>query len=372
MSRRKTKMEHLAYLTGIFADLFKQIEYRNHTNNSVGQLTYTNGSKSTVIVSESGSAHADIYFSNTQGIDGILIDSHRPNPVYAQLNQIPLQPMTASQSFSNYNAEMQQRYSGGYTGTSPVFRMKESLISMGVFGEGNRTLGGSNEGLWDTFTSFNAVLRKLLPESLGFREIAIRAPEVVLITDSGDFMLDASSGGIMAVLDIAWRIHMFSRDKSRFVVLMDEPENHLHPSMQRTLMRRLIAAFPNAQFVIATHSPFMVSSVKDSSVYVLRYAKQEGKSEISHEVGLAAGRRVSSQVLSRTNKAATAGEILREVLGVPATMPEWVEEELDFIISKYRFSKITSDSLDNLRADLSILGYDEYYSEALGKLTAKQ
>jgi hypothetical protein len=362
----------LSYLSGIVADLLKRFEIRRQQPNAVGSIEYSDGSKSFISVTESNSINVGLTISQMQSIDGILIDSHRPNPYYSPVNQIPLRPMTASQSFKTYNNEMLQRYSGEYTGSSPIFRMKESLISMGIFGEGNTTLGGSNPGLLDTFQGFNLVLRSLLPESLGFKEVAIRSPEVVLVTESGDFMLDASSGGIMTIIDVAWRIYMFSRDKQNFVVVMDEPENHLHPSMQRSLMRRLLGAFPNAQFVIATHSPFMVSSVRDSNVFVLRYKGSTTDRALSPDVGMAAGRRVVSEKLSRVNRAANAGEILREVLGVPATMPEWVEEELDRTVTRYRGKKLSSQLLDDLRKELNELGYAEYYTDALGRLTNVQ
>ncbi|WP_419836937.1 AAA family ATPase [Streptomyces brasiliscabiei] len=50
----------------------------------------------------------------------------------------------------------------------------------------------------------------------------------------------------------------------------DEPENHLHPSMQRTLVPTLLAAFPNVRFIVATHSPFVVTSTREAYVYALR------------------------------------------------------------------------------------------------------
>lgn len=369
---RKSNDGSISYLTGLVADLLKRFEIRRQQPTAIGALSYNNGVRSGIFLNETNSFAFSINISQQQPIDGLLIDSHRPSAYYSQIGTIPLTPMTGSQSFNNYNSEMISRYGGGYTGSSPVHRMKESLISMGIFGEGNATLGGSNQGILDTYRGFNEVLRNLLPESLGFKEIAIRSPEVVLVTDSGEFMLDASSGGIMTIIDVAWRIYMYSRDKQDFVVVMDEPENHLHPSMQRTLMRRLLKSFPKAQFIIATHSPFMVSSVRDSDVYVLRYRPAEGDKSLAADVGLAAGRKVVSEKLSRTNKAANAGEVLREVLGVPATMPEWVEEELDQTIDRYRGQKLSSELLDNLRSELSTLGYDEYYPDALGRLTHVQ
>lgn len=73
---------------------------------------------------------------------------------------------------------------------------------------------------------------------------------MVLETNSGDFLLDAVSGGIGAILDLAWQIYMYDGDKYEpYIVLIDEAENHLHASMQRRLMPSLLQAFPNAQFI---------------------------------------------------------------------------------------------------------------------------
>ena len=41
------------------------------------------------------------------------------------------------------------------------------------------------------------------------------------------------------------------------VVLVDELDSHLHPSWQRTIGHWLREKFPQIQFIIATHSPFM-------------------------------------------------------------------------------------------------------------------
>ncbi|MGQ0518664.1 AAA family ATPase, partial [Bacillus sp. D-CC] len=62
-------------------------------------------------------------------------------------------------------------------------------------------------------------------------------------------------------------------DKFIFVVTIDEPENHLHPSMQRSLLNDFVKAFPKAQFIVVTHSPFIVSSIRESNVYALKHEK---------------------------------------------------------------------------------------------------
>lgn len=53
------------------------------------------------------------------------------------------------------------------------------------------------------------------------------------------------------------------------VVLIDEIELHLHPGLQRDVLPRLRAVFPNAQLIVSTHSPQVLSSVRRSSVRIL-------------------------------------------------------------------------------------------------------
>ncbi|BCH63275.1 hypothetical protein RvVAT039_04910 [Agrobacterium vitis] len=239
---------------------------------------------------------------------------------------------------------------------------------MAMFGEGNSEVEG-NPAILSAYREFVEALKKVLPETLGFIGISVRPPEVVLVTKSGEFLIDAASGGVMTLIDLTWRLHMFSLNHENFVVTIDEPENHLHPTMQRTLMRRLLKAFPKAQFIIATHSPFMVSSVQDSYVYVLRYINQTSGKIEDEQVMPSHTSRVVSERLDTVNKAGNASEILRDVLGVSATIPEWVEEGLDQVVARYRDRDISVNTLKELRADLASLGYDEHYPTALAAIT---
>ena len=78
---------------------------------------------------------------------------------------------------------------------------------------------------------------------------------------------------------------------------------------------------------------------------------------------------MTSTKLDTVNRAGSAGEILREVLGVPATIPVWVEENLEQIVMRYRARQLTTEMLGTLRTELSNLGYGELYPEALAALT---
>lgn len=53
------------------------------------------------------------------------------------------------------------------------------------------------------------------------------------------------------------------------IVLIDEPEIHLHIDMQKQVLPLLAKFFPNVQFLVATHSPFILSSMPNSVIYDL-------------------------------------------------------------------------------------------------------
>lgn len=53
------------------------------------------------------------------------------------------------------------------------------------------------------------------------------------------------------------------------IVLVDEIETHLHLELQKNIMPLLTAIFPNIQFIVTSHSPFILNSLKDVVIYDL-------------------------------------------------------------------------------------------------------
>lgn len=369
---KKSTTGSFVFMTGLFSSLLNRFSLNRSNLSHIGYLKYSNGIVNNLTVPLEGSVQYGISHTQTQVVTGIHVDSHRPTPRYQPISTIQTTGVTPQYAYDMYNGEINSIYHNGYSGTPPIYRMKEALVNMALFGEGNKFIDG-NSTLRDCFIGFSAVLRKILPDDIGFIELTIRSYEVVLVTKSGDFIIDAASGGVMALIDLAWRVHLFSQGKSNFVITMDEPENHLHPSMQRSLMRRFMAAFPAAQFIIVTHSPFIVSSVKDSFVYVLRYQRtSENNQRTGDDIGGLSERRVYSDRLDNVNKAGSASDILMEVLGVPATIPEWVEDSIKSIVQEFRHKEINTTTLKELRDRLSGLGFGEMYPSALAALTRNQ
>lgn len=330
---------------------------------SIGQISYSDGSSGSLIVPREGSVQYNMQINGAQSVPGLQISSHRPQSSYQPVGNIPANALSVEQAYQSYFNEIVSKYNNSFTQHSPVYRMKEAIISMAMFGPGNSHVT-PNPVLAGAYDKFKGILKEVFPEAIGFVDIQIRIPDVVIVTKSGDFIIDAASGGLMSLIDLAWQIFLYSYDKEDFVVLLDEPENHLHPSMQRRIVGDLVRAFPRAQFVIVTHSPFVVSSVKDSNVYVLRHMPDAEHADNQ--------RTVTSVKLDQANKAGTASEILRDVLGVPVTLPEWAEEDLRNIASEFTVGSLTEQGIRALRERLDSVGLSEYYPDALQEIAGRK
>lgn len=57
--------------------------------------------------------------------------------------------------------------------------------------------------------------------------------------------------------------------KEPAVLLIDEIDLHLHPQWQRGLIQSLSDIFPQTQFIVTTHSPFIIQSMENVNLYTL-------------------------------------------------------------------------------------------------------
>ncbi len=54
------------------------------------------------------------------------------------------------------------------------------------------------------------------------------------------------------------------------IMLVDEIDLHLHPSWQQRVLSDLMKAFPNTQFIVTTHSPQVLTTVKRENIRLLK------------------------------------------------------------------------------------------------------
>ena len=341
-----------------FSDLWKfrqsPSDITTSEENVIGKIVYGDGSETQLSIPHEVSNQYQVNISEQQNMPGLFISSHRPVYFYQTVTQIPTSISASNQLLDNYLNEIRSRYSTNSRVRSASYRIKEALISLATLGYGNQVVT-RNEDAVTTFEGFEQVLSKMLPGNIGFRRILIRLPEVVLDTSSGEFSFDAVSGGLSAIIDMSWQLHMASIVNPKFVVVVDEPENHLHPTLQKTLLPNFLESFPNAQFIIATHNPFMVGSVPDSDVYVLDYNDEEPS-------------RVISKKLDLINRASSSNEILREVLGVRHTKPVWVEQKINELIDAYGGRVLSDTDLQALREDMKELKLDHLFPETISRI----
>lgn len=69
---------------------------------------------------------------------------------------------------------------------------------------------------------------------------------------------------------------LFKLNTKNSIILIDEPERSLFPDMQMDLIDNYINLAPEAQFVVATHSPFIAASFEPDERFIL-YFDNEGK-----------------------------------------------------------------------------------------------
>jgi hypothetical protein len=295
-------------------------------------------------------------------------------PNYQEVSSLQFGGVDPSTAFQQLIQETYSSYRGHQTNSSLLFRLKSILASWAAFGEGNSTLD-KDPSQMRAFSGFIDVSREILPKELGFTHLRIQPPNVILDTKSGTFLLDAASGGLLTLVEIAALIYTCSLrkdiDGGRFCVTFDEPENHLHPALQRSLLPALVNAFPRVQFVVATHSPFMVSSMRESNVYVLRYEEVDIKGDNKRDAP-GVSTRVHSTKLDYVNRAGPASDILREVLGVPVTLPVWVEGEIERIVSHYSDRTLDEATISEMRADIEEAGLEDLFPEAVVRLGEKR
>lgn len=87
------------------------------------------------------------------------------------------------------------------------------------------------------------------------------------------------------VFDLAYRSYILNESiDSHGVVMVDEIELHLHPTLQQDILQRLRRSFPNVQFIITTHSPLVLSNFKSNRNNKIIKLEHEGNDYSNSEI----------------------------------------------------------------------------------------
>ena len=113
-----------------------------------------------------------------------------------------------------------------------------------------------------------------------------------ILTKGKEFKFTELSDGFAAVLDIVVDLILKMQHKNQLtrayecegIVLVDEIETHLHLELQKVIMPLLTKIFPNIQFIVTTHSPFVLSSLSNAVAFDLEHQEIiEDLTEYSYE-----------------------------------------------------------------------------------------
>lgn len=115
---------------------------------------------------------------------------------------------------------------------------------------------------------------------------------------------------ISLVCDIARRLSIANENNDyalsgEGVVLIDEVELHLHPRWQKVILSALVKTFPNIQFLVTTHSPLVLSSVRKNSIMLMKNAELVSNADLPNIYS------------------ATANEILERLLSTDSSIDDY-------------------------------------------------
>ena len=143
----------------------------------------------------------------------------------------------------------------------------------------------NNEGCKDDvetiakwFEGFENILKRLFGDDALKLSFDYKNYVFYIEKTDGRFPLTDLSDGYSSALDIVADIILKMQDEVNVVrtydvpgmVFIDEIETHLHLKLQREILPLLTSIFPKIQFVVTTHSPFVLSSVENAVVYDLK------------------------------------------------------------------------------------------------------
>ncbi|MEK8021067.1 MAG: AAA family ATPase [Candidatus Parabeggiatoa sp.] len=124
------------------------------------------------------------------------------------------------------------------------------------------------------FETFEAMLQALFADNRLTLQFDRKNYNFDLITQNRErFDFNTLADGYSAIVSIISDliIRMAKQDGYEMpgIVLIDEIETHLHVELQKQILPFLTHFFPNIQFIVSTHSPFVLTSLQGAVIYDL-------------------------------------------------------------------------------------------------------
>jgi predicted ATP-dependent endonuclease of OLD family len=89
--------------------------------------------------------------------------------------------------------------------------------------------------------------------------------------------------GIEMIISLLFLETLASLSKEKFIVVIDEPELHLHPTLQNKFLNYLVELAASNQVLLSTHSPyFFKNSIANQNIELLISSKDTGKVDVKN------------------------------------------------------------------------------------------
>lgn len=152
-------------------------------------------------------------------------------------------------------------------------------------------------------------------------------------------------------LDIAYRSFLLNKtnqSKIGGIVIIDEIDLHLHPSLALEVLQRFMLTFPKIQFIVSTHSPLVISNLKpNNDCQIMKLVMQQDRPvAIPNIYGIDYNSSLSDIMgVSATNEEIEFlfHSIIRSRRRGKNTQADDKMEELRKLVSSERFEKIKKE-----------------------------
>ena len=218
--------------------------------------------------------------------------------------------------------ERRQGYVNSFIGKSSIEDVQDWCLSM-AFEEfqSRRTI--------KEYETFRKIVSRFIQKIEGMKtepkiELSPKLRRLVYSDNQEGQLINNLSAGYQSVLcmimELAYRTVLLNpnidgSEDVEGVVLIDEIDMHLHPKWQWKILDALKATFPKVQFIVATHSPIVISSAENARI--LRMLSPDKVEQLPNVYGYNTG-----DVL----------ELTQDSLDMPEEVKRWrkeIEQALD-------------------------------------------
>ena len=260
-------------------------------------LTGKNGSGKTVLLNAIHSAinQSIGYSSNTKDDEVKTLGQDDSRPRQVNLNVKILPPPSIRCYFDSHRILKPQKpqlsiLNTKITHTSPKLNSNKLLdflfgLYLSQLNEEKKRNIDKSAKIAKWFWKFEETLRGCFEDATMEFEFDIEKRDYIIKQKGREtYNFNQLSDGFSAILSVVTEIIMrMGEDKYNAydmsgIVFIDEVDIHLHLSLQKNVMPLLTSFFPNIQFIVTTHSPFVLTSIDNAVIYDLEHNIQINES----------------------------------------------------------------------------------------------